>query len=98
MTNPYQEPDPDELTFGEALRAIAERTSFRSEGEQARVLAAIDKHAQGDTQGDTDNRADRHHGDAEDDPGDDPATPGSPTPADTPGAKATPASVRRGGK
>lgn len=37
-----------ELTIGEALRAIAERTPFRTEEERRDVLAAIDRESEED--------------------------------------------------
>lgn len=37
-----------ELTIGEALRAIAERTPFRTEEERRDVLAAIDRESESD--------------------------------------------------
>lgn len=41
--NPHQEPLAEELTLGEALRLIAERTPFRTEQERDAVYAAIDR-------------------------------------------------------
>jgi hypothetical protein len=41
--NPYQERQDGDLTIGQAMRIIAERTAFRSEHEQNQVLAAIDR-------------------------------------------------------
>jgi hypothetical protein len=52
--NPNQQPIADELTLGEALRTIAERTAFRSEEERDKVYAAIDKADRNDHQDDED--------------------------------------------
>jgi hypothetical protein len=66
MTNPNQEPHPEELSLGEALRAIAERTAFRTEEEGSSVLAAIDKHIASESDTDA----------TDDEPADDRAEPG----------------------
>lgn len=43
QNDPYQEPPKDEMTIGDALRTIAERTAFRTEYERDQVYAAIAK-------------------------------------------------------
>lgn len=63
--NPNQQPIADELTLGEALRTIAERTAFRSEEERDKVYAALDKADRNDDQDDEDDKT----------PGDDEETP-----------------------
>lgn len=45
QNNPYQEPTSAELTFAEAVRAIAERTAFRTEAERSAVYAACNRQA-----------------------------------------------------
>lgn len=51
QNNPYQQAPAEELTLGEALRAMAERTAFRTEDESRAVLAAIDKQIGNDKDG-----------------------------------------------
>lgn len=48
MTNPYQQPAPESLTFAESIRVIAERTAFRTEEDSTAVLAAIDAQIEAD--------------------------------------------------
>jgi hypothetical protein len=43
MTNPYQQPPAESMTFGQAVRAIAERTAFRTEEEATQVFTAVDE-------------------------------------------------------
>jgi hypothetical protein len=54
MTNPNQEPVGEELTLGQALRLIAERTAFRTEEQSTAVLATIDAHIEAEGQAERD--------------------------------------------
>ena len=90
MSNPNQEPTPEQLTQPQALPLIAERTPFRTEEENNAVLAAIDKAIADDDKAD--------QGDPEPDPdpdghtpdgGNAPAAPDSDTPQPTTPRKAT---------
>ena len=66
QNNPHQERPSDELTYGEAIEAIARRVSFGTEEEQRAVLAAIAKeHAESspaETEGDDDEEGDEASG------------------------------------
>lgn len=85
MTNPNQEAAAEKLSLGQALRAIAERTSFRSEDEQRQVLDTLDSHIESENgHGPEDSEPD----DSEDETGQRAGTSASPTPADTPSAAA----------
>jgi hypothetical protein len=95
--NPNQQQQPDELSLGEALRAIAERTAFRTESERDAVLATIDKHTEADRQqreadereqAEADERERADQGD-QGDQGNAAETPAQPV-------KATPATAKRG--
>lgn len=83
--NPYQEPPSDELTIGQALRTIAERTAFRSERERDAVYAAIEAE-HGDKPVDAeDDKGDEQVGGST---GDSPASQNGPGSATTPSAPA----------
>lgn len=91
MTNPNQEQQPEKLTLGEAIRAIAERTAFRTEDERNSVMATLDEHIDAD-------KAQREQAEREQAERDEQAdeTPADETPAQP--VKATPATATRRGK
>lgn len=83
QNDPHQEPPKPELTYGEAIRLVAEGVSYRTEQVRDAVYAAIDK----------------EHGLAEvpdDEEPDDDGDQGDPAPAKSaPAKKATPAKTAR---
>lgn len=80
MTNPNQEPVDDELTLGQSLRLIAERTAFRTEDDSRKVLACLDKHIE--AEGNNRDQANEDHDDESDARA--AGTSETPTPADVP--------------
>lgn len=59
QNDPHQEPPKPELTYGEAIRLVAEGVSFRTEQVRDAVYAAIDKeHGDSEVPDDDEGQAD----------------------------------------